>query len=105
MESLEQHPNINLYYFDRKVRDVTPWESTTTHAYNAETIKQIYPMPEFNIWGPDDPYLLNFRYLKGISNCTVNDPILFHQDHDRENENWEEINKKVDAAMEVAKKS
>ncbi len=88
-ETLEQEPMLfeldellkGSFYANRTARDIKTWESSTTYAVNKFTADRIYPIPDLGHQGYDDPYQLGLRSLLGISNYTVQNPMLFHQWH------------------------
>lgn len=69
------------FYWNGTVRENTLYESTTTYAMEAETLKKIFPFPDLHEQGYDDVYHLILRNDLGIQNHTVMEPCLFHQHH------------------------
>ena len=108
--SIEDDPRLlaedNLdhgdFYVNRKVREISQWESSTTFAVNNLTAKRMFPLPDFGHQGPDDPYQHGARKRLGIRNVTIMKPILMHQWHPN---GWhgteEDAQKEAEAALNM----
>lgn len=70
-----------MFYWNTNTREITHYDSTTTYAMEAETLKKIFPFPDLSEQGYDDPYHQILRGDLGIQNDTVMEPCLFHQHH------------------------
>lgn len=80
------------FYLNTDVRAPKAWETTATWCMEHETLQKLRPFPDFKSWGADDLYFATARKQLGIDTYTLDDPILFHQNHERENGGtWEEI--------------
>lgn len=88
-ETLEQCEDIykndpqekGPFYWNKDIRGITAWHSTTTYAMEHETLKKMLPFPDFGSWGADDPWHLLKRKELGIKTVTIMEPILMHQYH------------------------
>lgn len=91
------------FYFNTDVREPKTWETTTTWCMEHGTLQMLRPFPDFRSWGADDLYFATARKQLGIDTFTLNDPILFHQYHPREEgpKTWKEI---TDMAIEALNK-
>ncbi len=88
-ERLEQYDDLykldpkekGEFYWNKDIRGITDWQSTTTYAMDYLTIRKLLPFPEFGTWGPDDPWHVRARRTLGIQDVTLMEPVLFHQWH------------------------
>jgi hypothetical protein len=56
-------------------------QSTTTYAMAAEYLHIMFPQPEFDCWGPDDPWNMMIRAERGVRTLTSNSSV-YHQPHE-----------------------
>jgi hypothetical protein len=71
----------SIDYWNRDIRSITQWLSTTTHVMDKDTTHKLYTLPDFHVYGPDDGFQLVKRHQLKIREMTIMDPILFHQWH------------------------
>lgn len=95
------------YDWNNKLRTMTTWESNATSAMDRATLDLIGSFQEFNIWGMDDPFHSLVRRHLGIETCTLQDPLVFHQEHPRIRDggwiSWDDHSQKILAAFEIWK--
>lgn len=67
---------------NRQMLVMDTWESTTTFALSRNNVDRIGPFPEFDDWGPDDPWHAAKRQQLGIVTNVAN-RYVYHQWHPR----------------------
>jgi hypothetical protein len=69
--------------WNEDMRARTDWESTTTFAMDRHTLSRMGPWPQFEFWGPDDPWHQGRRNRLAVRTHVSRESMVYHQWHSR----------------------